>query len=42
MKEEDKEKLIEQLNDFSTDFTHIPKAEFFTKYQSVLMRLGVT
>ncbi len=42
MNEKDRESLIGRLNACSTDFTHIPKAEFFTEYQSILMRLGVT
>jgi hypothetical protein len=41
MKKEDRETLIERLSACSTDFTRIPKAEFFTDYQSLLMRLGV-
>ena len=41
MNEEDRVKLIERLNACSTDFTRMPKAEFFTYHQSVLMQLGV-
>lgn len=42
LEEADRERLIERLDACRTNLTHTSKAEFFTEYQSVVMRLGVT